>query len=69
MIETFCNYGLHDEETGRCYEEGDTVTITMMDETVYADVDIRSISVDEIVIEDDDFNETTLQVNEIWEID
>lgn len=69
MIETYCNYGLHDDDTGKCFEEGETVNIKMIDDRTYEEVDIKSISSDEIVIEDMDGEEFTLKIIDIWEMD
>lgn len=73
MIHSYCNYGIYNEDTAQCLEEGDDVDrITYWDnekKITLEDVQITDIREDEISIETEDYDEITIPIEEIEDWD
>lgn len=73
MVKTYCNYGIYDEDTARCAEEGDNLDrLTYWDDgrkVTLEDVHISSITADEVTIETEDFEEIRISVDDIEDWD
>lgn len=73
MIFSYCNYGICNEDTSQCLEEGDTVDrISYFDgekRVVLENVQIKDINDSEITIETDDYEEIAIAIEDIEEWD
>ncbi len=73
MIRSYCNYGIYNEDTSQCLEEGDSVDrLSYWDSgnrITVENVLINDISKDEITIETDDYEEITIPIEEIEDWD
>lgn len=69
MIHSYCNYGIYNEDTSQCLEDGDSVDrLTYWDDgnkIVLEDVQVQSISKDEVTIALEDYQEITIPIEEI----
>lgn len=69
MIQSYCNYGIYNEDTSQCLEEGDSVDrLSYWDngnKVTLEDVQIKNINKDEITVETDDCEEITIPIEEI----
>lgn len=73
MIQSYCNYGIYNEDTSQCLEEGDDVDhLSYWDNgkrVTIEDVQIKNINKDEITVEADDCEEITIPIEEIEDWD
>lgn len=73
MIRSYCNYGIYNEDTSQCLEEGDSVDCLSYwdsgNRITVENVLINDISKDEITIETDDYEEITIPIEEIEDWD
>lgn len=73
MIQSYCNYGIYNEDTSQCLEEGDDVDrISYWDNgkrVTLEDVRIKDINNDEITVETEGFDEITIPIEEIEDWD
>ena len=69
MIKSYCNYGIYNEKTSQCLEEGDDVDqLTYWDDgrrVVLENVHISEITSDDITCELEDFKEITISIETI----
>lgn len=73
MIQSYCNYGIYNEDTSQCLEEGDDVDrISYLDNgerVTLENVQIKDINKDEITVETEDYDEITITIEEIEDWD
>lgn len=73
MIHSYCNYGIYNEDTSQCLEEGDSVDrLSYWDngrKVTLKDVHIQSISKEEITLALEDYEEITIPIEEIEDWD
>ena len=69
MIQSYCNYGIYNEDTSQCMEDGDCVdSLTYCDGEKFVtveDVRIVKITKDKIMVETDDFEEIEISIEDI----
>lgn len=73
MIHSYCNYGIYNEYTSQCLEEGNSVDrISYWDNgkrVVLKDVQVQSIDKYEVTFALEDFEEITIPIEEIEDWD
>lgn len=73
MIQSYCNYGIYNEDTSQCLEEGDRVDrISYWNDgsvVVLKDVQVQSIDKDEITLALEGYEEIAIPIEEIEDWD
>lgn len=73
MIQSYCTYGIFNDQTSQCLEDGDYVEcLSYWDDEkkiVLKDVQVQSIDKDEVTFALEDCNEITIPIEEIVDWD
>lgn len=73
MIQSYYNYGIYNEDTSQCLEDGDRVDcLSYWDngkKIILKDVQIQSIDKDEVTFSLEDYEEITIPIEEIEDWD
>ncbi len=73
MIHSYCNYGIYNEDTSQCLEEGDSIDrLSYWDNgkrITLENVQIKDINKEEITIETEDYDEIIIPIEEMEDWD